>query len=186
MILESQSTFATRLNVNRSTVSRWKESGRLVMQGKKVDVEASLLLIEQTRGGRDDLVERHRLEREEKRLLAEDAPEQELDTDPQDVRLQMRAAALAKALSEARIKQAEADLREMERDEKAGNLIVREDVDYVLRDYGALLRVMLDGRAERLGAEQGFNPEQITALAEADEQLLLELADKLKARGVAA
>jgi hypothetical protein len=52
-----------------------------------------------------------------------------------------------------------------------------------LRDFGALLRAMLDGRAERLGAELGLTPDQITAMAEADEQLLLELADQLKAKG---
>lgn len=184
MILESQSAFAQRRGVNRSTVSRWKDAGRLVMQGKKVDVEASVELIEQTAAGRDDVAMRHRLEREERHLLDDGLAELDLEDDPEDVRRQLRAATLAKALADSRIKQAEADLREMARDETAGNLIAREDVDYVLRDFGALLRVMLDGRAERLGAEQGFAPDQITALAEADEQLLLELADKLKARGV--
>ena len=186
MILETQSVFARRLDINRSTVTRWKDAGRIVMQGKKVDVEASIDLIDQTRGGRDDVVARHQLEREEKRIFAEGEIGQELDDDRLEIRAQMRAAALSKSLADSRIKQAEADLREMERDERAGNLIVREDVDYVLLDFGALLRVMLDGRADRLGAEQGFVPDQITALAEADEQLLMELGDKLKARGVAA
>ena len=102
--------------------------------------------------------------------------------DAEDVRSQLRAAALARSLSEARIKQAEADLKEMQRDREAGDLLRREDVDFVLRDFGAMMRIMLDGRAERLGAELGLTPQQTVSLSESDEQMLRELAYKLNDR----
>jgi hypothetical protein len=55
----------------------------------------------------------------------------------------------------------------------------------VLDDYGAMLRRLLAGRAERQGAELGLSADQITALAEADDNLLAELAAALKARATA-
>lgn len=181
MMLESQADFARRQGVNRSTVSRWRERGRLAMRGDQVDVSASLALLDNTRGDRQDVTDRHQMEREEKRAADEAGNDPQAD----GLREALRRAALEKSLNEGRIKAAQADKIEMERDQMAGDLIASDDVDYILRDYGALLRVMLDGRAERLGAEHGLTPDQIVSLSEADEHLLLEMADKLKARGVA-
>jgi len=178
MILESLSDFAQRLGVNKSTVSRWKAAERLVVQDGKVVVEDSLERLEATKGGRDDLAERHRLAREAKAMQGGEAAGMDSDNRKEA----LRQAALDKALSEARIKQAEADMREMARDKEAGNLIAKEDVDYVLNDLGALLRSLFDGRAERLGAELGLSQDQITAMAEADEALLHDMADRLQAK----
>jgi hypothetical protein len=55
----TQSEFARLKGWNRGTVSRLKSAGRLVMAGDRVDVEASLALIEQTRAGRDDVTARN-------------------------------------------------------------------------------------------------------------------------------
>ena len=61
--LVSQAQFARLENVDRSTVTRWKEQGRLVMIGEgrkaKVDVKASRKRIKETNGGRDDVTARH-------------------------------------------------------------------------------------------------------------------------------
>lgn len=178
MNVETQSAFARRLGVNKSTVSRWKEAGRLEMDGDRVKVERSLILLDQTKGDRSDLAQLHEMAREAKQLLLQ-------ESEPQALRDELRIAALDKARDEARIKRADADMKEMERDRQAGSLIAIEDVDYVLQDFGALLRVMLDGRAERYGAEQGLAPDQITGLAESDEAILLELSEKLKTRAAA-
>ncbi|VVE01779.1 hypothetical protein [Pandoraea terrigena] len=51
MTVESQADFARRCNVSRKTVSEWKKAGRLVMQGDRVDVEASLSLMDRHRKG---------------------------------------------------------------------------------------------------------------------------------------
>lgn len=172
---ETLSAFARRLDVSQPLVSRWKQQGRLVMAGNKVDVERSLLQLERTKGPRGDL---ERLQRERKDLERDI----QADEEPISANEELRAMQINRARAEARIKAADADTKEMERDKLAGVLIHVEDVDYVLQDFGALLRVMLDGRAERVGAQIGLTPDQIVGLAESDEQLLGEMADKLKAR----
>lgn len=176
MSTESLADFARRRGVNKSTVTRWAKAGRLVLDGNAVQVEKSLDLLAATAGYRADVARRHQLEREERDSAASAGP---------GLREQLRLAALEKARNEGRIKAAQADKLEMERDELAGNLVRRADVDYVLDDYGALLRRLLAGRAERQGAELGLSADQITALAEADDNLLAELAAALKARATA-
>jgi len=59
MALENKAAFARRLNWNRSTVTRAAQSGRLVMVGSLVDVEASLARLKATEGGRTDVAARH-------------------------------------------------------------------------------------------------------------------------------
>ena len=184
MAVERKVDFAKRLGVNKATVTRWEQAHRLVLDASgKVRIEESLRLLDETRGSRDDNAYRAELDRMLKADIAmmdaAQPPEQRMT---EKLRDDLRRAALEKAISEARIKKAEADLREMERDRQAGVLILREDVDFVLNDFGAMLRSMLDGRAERLGAELGLAQEQILAVSESDEHLLAELADKLKER----
>lgn len=66
----TQAEFARRLEqqmgrvVNRSTVKRWADDGKIVMQGKKVRLEASLERMQQLGVGqiRTDVAERHREE----------------------------------------------------------------------------------------------------------------------------
>jgi len=175
--LETQVEFARRLGVDKSTVTRWKVAGRLVLQDGMVDVEESLAIIEHTKGPRDDVGMRNKEQAQQRATLAEIAP-----PDPENTRDALRRAALEKAQSDARIKKAEADIREMERDRQMGILMLVEDVNYVLDDFGALLRSLIDGRAERLGAELGLTSDQIVSISEADERLLAEMAEKLNAR----
>lgn len=175
--IETLTAFAARLNVSQPLVSRWKKQGRLVMAGNKVDVARSMDLLERTKGSRDDLSRMHA-------AMKADGPEDDDEGAPETVREELRRMQLKKARNEARIKAADADTKEMERDKLAGVLVHVEDVDFVLQDFGALLRAMLDGRAERIGAESGLTAEQITALAEADEQLLAEMAGKLRERAI--
>lgn len=59
MTTESQAAFARRLGVNRSTVHRHVDAGRVVTIGKLIDVEASLARLAQTTGGRPDVSARH-------------------------------------------------------------------------------------------------------------------------------
>ena len=59
-----QSAFADLMGVNRSTVTRWKQEGRLVLDADgKVDMEASRARIKATEGSRDDVAARHAEER---------------------------------------------------------------------------------------------------------------------------
>lgn len=63
MTLETKAAFARRLGVNKSTVTRAAQAGRLVMQGEMVDVAQSLARWQGTRGGRLDVAERHAAQR---------------------------------------------------------------------------------------------------------------------------
>ncbi|CAM3827345.1 hypothetical protein [Castellaniella denitrificans] len=58
MTLESKAAFARRLGVNKSTITRAAQAGRLVMEGGEVNVEASLARWHATQGGRPDVAER--------------------------------------------------------------------------------------------------------------------------------
>lgn len=58
-LLESKAAFARRLGVARSTVTRDAAAGRLVLVDDQVDVKASLARRTATRGGREDVAQRH-------------------------------------------------------------------------------------------------------------------------------
>ena len=60
----TRAQFARLLGVNRSTVTRWADAGRLVLlPDGSVDAEASLGRIRATSGGRDDVAARHAAQR---------------------------------------------------------------------------------------------------------------------------
>lgn len=59
MPLETQAQFARRLGVNRSTVNRHIAAGRVVVVGKRIDVEPSLARLAQVTGTRPDVAARH-------------------------------------------------------------------------------------------------------------------------------
>lgn len=63
MGLMSRAEFARRQGVNKSTVTRWGQDGRLVERDGLVDAEASAARIERTRGTRHDVADRWAEER---------------------------------------------------------------------------------------------------------------------------
>lgn len=57
---ETKAQFAKRLGVNKSTITRYDQAGRLVLAPNgKVKVEESLALITSTKGARGDVSEKH-------------------------------------------------------------------------------------------------------------------------------
>lgn len=59
MSLETQTAFARRLGVNKSTVHRHLKAGRIIAAGKLIDVDASLAKLHATTGTRPDVAARH-------------------------------------------------------------------------------------------------------------------------------
>lgn len=189
MTLETKAAFAKRMEahmgraVNRSTVTRWADAGRIVMEGDQVNVEASLAQLGGTQGGRADVADRHAQEAEQKRAASAagvggDSPQLPAD-------LNMEKARRVRAVAEARIKAAEAEMREMERDQLAGKLLEKEVVDFVLQDYAATLRSLMENLADRLAPVvfplQTFD-ETHAALEEAAENVLIEMSETMKRR----
>jgi hypothetical protein len=67
MTLMSQSDFAAHIGVNRSHVTQLKNAGRLVMEGSKVSVVASIKRIDETRDpAKEGVAARHEKERQQK------------------------------------------------------------------------------------------------------------------------
>lgn len=130
--LASQAEFAKLMGVSRKTVTIWKQDGRLVMTGNKVDVEASKRLIEETGGTRPDVAARHAEERAKKASGQTDENKAKTDA---GMRLQDSRA----------IKEQYAALKaKAEYETLIGDLIPREDVDAAMRFIGASVRAALD------------------------------------------
>ena len=187
MTTETQAAFGRRMashmgrEVNRSTVKRWADAGRIVMVGDLVDVEASLAQLPGTQGGRQDVADRHAQEAAEKAtapIVGGQGAQPAGD-------LSMDKARRVRAVAEARIKHAEAEIREAERDEVVGKLIQKEVVDFVLNDYSATLRSLLETFADRIAPviyPLQTLEETHAALDEAAESILVEMAETMKRR----
>lgn len=147
----TQAGFAHFMGWHRSTVTRLKQAGRLVMQGSRVDVAASLARIEETGGMRFDVAERHasqRLQQETQKTAV--APSAGVGTTegqgagPNTAPPPDAVTGERRSDAQARKEAALADKAEMEVQQMRGNLIPREDVDAALRAFGASVRAKLD------------------------------------------
>jgi len=149
----TQAEFAKAQGWNRSTVTRLKQAGRLVMDGRMVDPVASLVRIRDTGGMRFDVADRHATQRAQQEgqnaavapiawtgegvgqggaSIASQAPDSGGSGGERRIDAQARKEA------------ALADLAQMEVRQKRGELIPRDDVDTALRNFGASVRAKLD------------------------------------------
>lgn len=184
MTSESQADFARRLGMARSYITQLKQDGRLVMDatGKRVEVEASLALIEAT----ESPAPRHTARasthaearaRRDRSEAGSEAGQQEPPAAPSDYQ-ELAAIGLRLKRAEADKREHEAEIARLEREKMAGNLLDREVVDFVLSDLGALVRSILENRAARLAPVlvpiQALD-EMHAALEDEDENILVEL-----------
>lgn len=152
-----QAEFARRMGWNKSTVTRLKQAGRLVMDGARVDVTASLARIEETGGMRFDVAERHAAQRMQQACQkTATAPLAWLgDGEGQGggtIAPPAPDAAVGERRSDAQARKesALADLAEMDVKQKRGELIPKPDVDAALRSFGASVRAKLDVLPDQL------------------------------------
>jgi len=154
-----QAEFATAQGWHRSTVTRLKQAGRLVMEGARVDVAASLARIEETGGMRYDVAERHaaqRAQQEAQKTAATPSAGASEGADTGGAQIAQPAPDAPTSGNErrsdaqARKESATADLMEMELAQKRGNLIPKEDVDTALRSFAASVRAKLDVLADQV------------------------------------
>lgn len=153
----SQAEFAARMGWHRSTVTRLKQHGRLVMDGPRVDVAASLARIEATGGMRADVAERHAAQRGAVAQHAAQAPSAADGQWGNSAAGEKTAPAgwnppggESRADAQARKEAALADKAEMEVQQMRGALIPRDDVDAALRTFAASVRARLDVMPDQL------------------------------------
>lgn len=177
--LVSQAEFGRRQKWGRSYVTQLKKDGRLVLDGKRVDVAASLVRIKATEGrSRPDVAKRHEGARgkpedvngERSAVNGEGAPSA-MDYANQ------KQEALAKAAH------FEAERKEAEYLEMIGRLVDVDRVRLAGAEIGAHVRQRLesmpDSLAPLLAAED--EPERVhSILADAIEQLLTDMAQDIR------
>lgn len=181
----TQAAFARLLGVDPAHVTRLKQDGRLVMDGRFVCVAESQARIEATRGQRDDVADRHAAARPRganRSRNVQTSAQDESTNKPDDFTTLEGAARIAK-FAKAREGLAQAQIREMERDKLAGRLLARDDVEQALTDLGTLVRAELDALPDQLAP-------QLAAMTSADEvhallsahcrNVLVRLADMLR------
>lgn len=145
----TKSQFADYLGVAPSYVTKLKNDGRLVMaaDGKAVDVEASLRLIEQTAGNRQDVADRWQNARGAKTAGDGYADIPQAEKTPQRPNVQADAAEkIGSSLQAARaVKEKYAAMTaKIEYEKLIGDLENRDAVHADLRSIGAALRAALD------------------------------------------
>lgn len=144
MTAETQSDFARRLGVAKSYITKLKQEGRVVMTDDgKVDVEASLKKLGEL-ASPSAHHRAHALQLEEARTTPKTPP-----PDPA-ARENLETLNLRLKKAEADKREHEADISRMDREQKAGTLLAKEDVDFALDHFGATLRGLLENYADRL------------------------------------
>jgi len=171
--------FARLIKRSPSYVTGLRQAGRLVMRGNKVDVKASKKRIEETESGSRPAVavrEHWENERGQGNDGAEAPPPDDSESDNGE---------RTRAYWDRREAAARAQQRELELAKMKGDLVSREDVDFVLTDFGAVWRGLLENLADRL-APQVYPlttlEETHTAISEAAEELQREMAETMRRR----
>lgn len=150
----TQAEFAARQGWHRSTVTRLKQAGRLVMQGGRVDVAASLVRIEETGGMRFDVAERHAANRTQQQAQQDGqktaaAPSAGVG-EGEGLGAGVIAAPAPDAVTgerrsdaQARKESALADLAEMDVKQKRGELMEKKEALLAGRDFSTEVRSLL-------------------------------------------
>lgn len=148
----TRAEFARQMGVNRSTVTRWAEAGRLVVLADgRIDAEASRHRLAQTTGGRDDVAARHAAGRAQ--IGPQGATQGQgshnhtppLVDNPATAREPARSGIPeTRADAQARKESAAADLLEIELQEKRRSLLPAAEAEAAFRAIGAAVRAALD------------------------------------------
>jgi phage terminase Nu1 subunit (DNA packaging protein) len=182
----SQADFARLCGVNRSTVNRWLKAGRIEADAQgRIDPEAAQRL----RIATESPAPHHQARKaqfDEARAasgMAEgaiDAPagSQAADEDPESlegVGIALKRATLA-------LQQRKAEREALEVDRIAGALVDRADVEYVIGDFGATLRGLLEGLPDRLAGEIASHQGNVNAIHKSLEDVSREMLQALSAQ----
>ena len=170
--LVNQAEFAKLRGYSPSTVTRLKQSGRLVMVGRQVDVEASNAKLEQTSDPiRADVAERHARVRNGTVSLPESLTDGEIEESES-----YQSSRAMKARYDALKSKADYELQ-------IGKQIAKDDVDETIRYIGAAIRSAIDNYPDQtapLVAPITDLSEVHTLLAQQCRQVLVVVEQALK------
>lgn len=165
----TQAEFARRLGVERSTVHRWVKAGRIALGAdglldyahavRERDASESPLPKHQARKAQFD-----ELRAAKASAAAEAATGRSCDASATSDAAAPASASgfgtpdptgivdvgVAMKLETYKLQRAKAELANLELDKAAGLLVERAEVDFVLADFGAQVRAVLEGLADRL------------------------------------
>lgn len=161
MTLMSQTDFAKHIGANRSYVTQLKNAGRLVMEGRKVNVEASSQRIDETKDpSKEGVTKRHEQERERKE---QGVGKEGLSVSGSGSRYQS---------AKARREEANAELTEIDLKTRRGQLLVAEEAKACVADGDTIIRNRLESLPDTLAPQLA---------AETDEQKIRSmLADYIE------
>lgn len=196
MTTVTRAAFARHMGVNRSTVTRWIESGRIATNAEgHIDLEAAEALLPKTASPLP-----HHMARSEQ-IAEQKAGQQALDlpegaatpatgrnsdgnssaTHDHDERASLRLK-LARVARE----EAEAEIAAMKRDEQARLLIKRADADFVMADFGRTVGALLDRLADQYTSDvlacKGDQHQIHTVLTAAARDLRTEISHHMRRR----
>ena len=190
-MIETKAAFARRLKINKSVVTRGGQRDRLVLTADGfVDVEKSLVRWRETRGTRDDVAARHAQNRGAEVLTdhpaQKNAPQAAVDPAATDATPEQPGDASAPdgvgarlRMATMREREAKAEQVAMEVDIKAGLLVERAEVEFILRDFGHTLRGLLEGLPDRLASEVAAKGGNVNAIHAALEQSASQVLDEI-------
>jgi phage terminase Nu1 subunit (DNA packaging protein) len=160
MSLVKPSEFARICGVNRSTVTRWIQNGRIELaENGLIDSDQAAKMREET----ESPMPHHQARKaqfDEARVSADTDRAKQIDPDAK-----AKAAADKKQASESsnvstqlkletwRLQKAKAEMAALEVDKMAGTLVERSEVDFVLAEFGNTLRGLLEGMPDRLAGQ---------------------------------
>lgn len=180
--LVSQAEFARRMGVNKSTVTRWVQNGRITLTGDgRVDVDQA----SRERTASESPMPHHQARKAQ--IDAEKAQPAQPDAQPADPMAgagQVQRLGAALKVETLKLQKAKREMAELELDKIAGTLVERQVVDAVLEEIGRAVRRLLQNMPDRLAgtiASHAGDPAAIRkTLDEGAHDMAHEVADLLE------
>ena len=185
----SQAEFARLCGVNRSTVNRWIKTGRIEADAQgRIDPAAAQRL----RLATESPLPHHQARKAQfDEARAGGDTEEGGETAPagaEEAAEPSSLEGLGHQLKRATVElqRNKAELAAMEIDKAAGALVAREDIDFVLADFGGTLRGLMEGLPDRLAGEIAAHRGDVNAihksLEDAAREILLAISAQMERR----
>lgn len=188
MTAVTRAEFARRMNVNRSTVTRWIEAGRIkANEDGSIELEEAMAMLPKTASPMPHHMARSEQVAEQKGLDLPDPPAvapkgaglSSEQTRDEQASLRLKLARVAR-------EEAEAEIAAMKRDEQAKILVHRSDAEFVMADLARTVAALLERMADRYTPEimscQANQQAIHKVLTDAGRDIRTELAHHMRRR----